>query len=115
MNKQDFRSYQSYPGGGYSTSAPEISIFLAQASLDLEIDEDTGLPKLPVEPPAPSSPEVARSHKGHPKLQLASALKMSNDPPSSTRKVTFDPESMVRLSSLVAWQYWCVCQLSVSV
>jgi hypothetical protein len=102
MNKQDLRSFASCPGGEYSYSAPEISIFLAQESLDLglepEIDEHTGLPKLPIEPPAAGSPghespEVSHSSSGH---RLASALRMSsNVSPSMRKSVTFNAESVL--------------------
>lgn len=85
-------------GGGteYSASPPEISILPAAAETlrHLEIDEHTGLPKLPVEQLPPGSPEVVRSQKDLRKVsQLASALKMASDVSSSggRKSVTFDP------------------------
>lgn len=101
MNKQ-IRGCSSYPGPraywdldeeAYSASPPpEISIYPAADRFPLEIDEDTGLPKLPVEPPVPGSPEVVRSQLDHKKL--ASALKMSSGfSPTKRKSVTFNSEA----------------------
>lgn len=72
-----------------SASAPEISIVLAEEEEDqkIEIDFRTGLPKLPVEPLPPGSPDT-------PRRLLSSALKtdMSSASSSPKRKsVTFGP------------------------
>lgn len=105
MHKQ-IRSCTSYPGtrteaqdlfGEYSASPPpEISIFPAAENRrkPLEIDEYTGLPKLPVELPLPGSPEAVRSQADLKKVsqQLASALKMTSSvSPLQRKSVTFDP------------------------
>lgn len=103
MNNQ-IRSCSSYPGPQdvygeleYSSSPPpEISIFPAveDSCKHFEIDEHTGLPKLPVELPLPGSPEAVRSQslRDHRKVtQLASALKMSDISSSPRKSVTFDP------------------------
>ena len=66
---------------------PEISIVLAKDRQGSpEIDIHTGLPKLPVELPPPSSPSLERK-------VLPSVLKMSSghSPTYERKSVTFDP------------------------
>lgn len=107
MNKQQIRCCFSYPGsqahsqlgqdvatGGVEpryrdSPPPEIAIVPApeNCKVGFEIDEHTGLPKLPVELPLPGSPETVRADQ-KPVIQLPSALRMSTSP-SQRKSVTF--------------------------
>ena len=103
MNKQ-IRGCSSYPGPRAQWdvdeeffNAPEISIFPATGK-SFEIDDDTGLPKLPVEPPVPGSPEVVPRSLDQKKL--ASALKMSSSySPTKRKSVTFNSSNPASLVS----------------
>lgn len=80
----------------FSRSAPEISVFSADA-VELELDSYTGLPVLPVELPPPS-PVLERPLpdllllQGDQKNIRPPAIKMSSSPLGQSRKsVTFEP------------------------